>query len=276
MTGDVIIMAAPNGSRWSKADHPALPITIDEITQEAVRCHKAGAAIIHAHVRDEDGAHVLDVGLYHELIDEIELKCPGLLVQITTEAVGRYTPQQQRFVVCSIKPEMVSVALKEMIPTREDEQVAGKFYAWAAEAGVHVQHILYSAEDVQYYRILRARGVIPPFPTGALFVLGRYSENLLAVPEELIPLHNAAGDMVNHWFCCAFGQNEAACMKLGMERGGHPRVGFENNFLLEDGSSAKGTYELVEQTVKAAESLGRKTGTIEYARQALWHRVQRN
>lgn len=269
-------MAAPNGSRWSKADHPALPVSIEEITQEAVRCQKAGAAIIHAHVRDEAGQHVLDAGLYHELLDEIELQCPGLLVQITTEAVGRYTPQQQRFLVCSIKPEMVSIALREMIPSKDDEQVAGKFYAWAAEAGVHVQHILYSAEDVQYYRILRARGIIPPFPTGVLFVLGRYSENLLAVPEDFFPLHNAAGEMLNQWFCCAFGQNEAACMKLCMEHGGHPRIGFENNFLLENGTIAKGTYELVEQTVKAAEALGRKTGSTEYARQILWQRLKKN
>ncbi len=268
---DVIIMAAPNGARASKADHPALPITIEEITQEALRCRDAGASVIHAHVRDKDGAHVLDSGLYTELLAEIDELAPGLLVQITTEAVGRYSPYQQKEIVHSVKPDMASVALREMVPSPAEESSAGEFYTWAAEADIHIQHILYDAADVQYYKFLRSEGIIPEHgPSGVLFVLGRYASNLIADSAELLPMVREAGEMSSPWFCCAFGKTEAACMKLAMEQGGHPRVGFENNRVLNDGVEAKGSYELVAQTVETAKALGLNVLDAGRAKELLW------
>ena len=90
------VMVAPNGARRGKADHPALPVTIPEIVACAVDCQAAGADGIHAHVRDAEGAHVLDAGLYAELIAALAQATPGLAVQITTEAVGRYSAAAQR------------------------------------------------------------------------------------------------------------------------------------------------------------------------------------
>ena len=86
------IMVAPNGARRGKADHPALPVTIPEIVACAADCFAAGADGLHAHVRDGAGEHVLDAGLYAELMTELARTVPGMPVQITTEAVGRYTP----------------------------------------------------------------------------------------------------------------------------------------------------------------------------------------
>ena len=270
MTESVIVMAAPNGSRWSKKDHPALPVTNEEIVQEAVRCHNAGATIVHVHVRDSEGNHVLDVGLYRELLQEISRQAPNLLVQITTEAVGRYTPKEQKNIVCSVMPEMASVALKDMVLNRADEREAAKFYAWAAEVKIHIQHLLYDVEDVRYYRVLRSRGVIPNKPTGALFVLGRYSDKLLADRDDLPPMLKAAGPMVNPWFSCAFGQTEHDCMKLVMQNGGHPRIGFENNFVHANGEVAAGTHKIVAETLETAKSLGLTVCDVDQTRQLLW------
>ena len=58
------LMVAPNGATKTKADHPALPVTIPEIVACAEACARAGADGIHAHVRDAEGRHVLDAGLY--------------------------------------------------------------------------------------------------------------------------------------------------------------------------------------------------------------------
>ena len=62
------LMVAPNGARKLKKDHPAVPLTISEIVVSAKSCNKAGAGAIHFHVRDKDGQHVLDSGLYKEAL----------------------------------------------------------------------------------------------------------------------------------------------------------------------------------------------------------------
>ncbi|VAW24910.1 hypothetical protein MNBD_ALPHA11-152, partial [hydrothermal vent metagenome] len=53
------IFVAPNGARKLKRDHPSLPLSIDEIVASAETCFKAGAMGLHAHVRDNDGKHIL-------------------------------------------------------------------------------------------------------------------------------------------------------------------------------------------------------------------------
>ncbi|MEF9602808.1 3-keto-5-aminohexanoate cleavage protein, partial [Paracoccus sp. PXZ] len=80
----------------------------------ARECHAAGAGGIHAHVRDAEGRHVLDAGLYAELIAELARAVPEMAVQITTEAVGRYSPAEQRALVARLRPAAVSVALREI------------------------------------------------------------------------------------------------------------------------------------------------------------------
>ena len=84
-------MAAPNGARKVKTDHPAMPVNITETIAAAKECHAAGASILHAHVRDDDGKHLLDTGRYQTLLEGLRTEVPNMLVQITTEAVGIYT-----------------------------------------------------------------------------------------------------------------------------------------------------------------------------------------
>ena len=117
-------MVAPNGARRTKSDHPALPVTIAETVATARSCFAAGAGGLHAHVRDEEGRHVLDAGLYSELIAEMSVVVPDMMVQITTEAVGQYTPQQQRRLVENVRPDAVSVALREMLPDDSEAEAA--------------------------------------------------------------------------------------------------------------------------------------------------------
>ena len=115
MTRPTIIMVAPNGARKVKTDHSAVPVTIDETIATAKECHAAGASILHAHVRDDAGKHLLDVARYSKLLDGLRQEVPDMLVQITTEAVGIYTPDQQADLVFELKPDFVSVGFREMI-----------------------------------------------------------------------------------------------------------------------------------------------------------------
>ena len=81
------IMIAPNGARRNKADHPQLPLTIEEIVSTANSCWQVGAGGIHVHVRDENNQHTLDSGLYREVINELKIQLPYMFTQITTESV---------------------------------------------------------------------------------------------------------------------------------------------------------------------------------------------
>ena len=83
-----MVIAAPNGARRGKADHAALPVSIAEIAAEAALCQKAGAAVLHLHVRDTNGAHSLDAGLYRAATQAVAETAPEMLVQITTEGRG--------------------------------------------------------------------------------------------------------------------------------------------------------------------------------------------
>ena len=125
-TGGVAV--APNGGRKTKADHPALPLTADELARAAAECLERGASMIHLHVRDAEGRHFLDAEAYRAAIASIcEAVGDRLVVQITSELLGRYSPAEQRAAVLRTNPEAVSLALRELAPETADEKDFGEF-----------------------------------------------------------------------------------------------------------------------------------------------------
>ena len=110
-------MVAPNGSRRMKTDHESIPITIDEICKTAKACYNSGAEALHFHVRDNDGLHVLDAGLYKEALRELESIVPKMHLQITTEAIGIYSPEQMQNLIYNVETPGISIGIKEMIPS---------------------------------------------------------------------------------------------------------------------------------------------------------------
>ena len=268
-----ILMAAPNGARKTRSDHPNLPVTVPQIIEEAVACQKVGAAMVHLHVRDQDQQHVLDSGLYTDVLSGIkEAIGRDLLVQITTEAVGRFNQQEQISCVKNVQPEAVSVALREMMP--EGGEIKGsEFYHWAQEALVHVQHILYNAEDFKRFLFLIQKGSIPVNQPSLLFVLGRYASDNLGKVEELDLFLKIKQDPktidLGPWFVCAFGHSEAQCVSEAIKQGGHARVGFENNSHLRSGKEAISTAEIIQQTRDDALAMGKKIATAQEARELL-------
>jgi uncharacterized protein (DUF849 family) len=234
------LMVAPNGAAKTTSDHPALPVTIPEIVACAAACAQAGADGVHAHVRDAEGRHVLDAGLYAELLAEMARQVPHMQVQITTEAVGRYSPAEQRALVEMLQPAAVSIALREIM-AEPDLAVTRRFFAFCADAGIGVQHILYDADEVARFGMLLGKGIIPPGPHQVLHVLGRYVTGQRARPDDLLgPL--LAQDRLGiplDWAVCAFGPQESACLLAARRAGGKVRIGFENNLLGLDGQPAR-------------------------------------
>jgi len=232
-------MVAPNGARKTKADHPALPMTIAETVAAARDAFAAGSDALHAHVRDADGQHSLDAGLYRELIKEMDRVVPEMPVQITTEAAGKFGPDSQRKVVREVRPEGVSVALREMWPTDGPDADARTFYAWAEDEGIAVQHILYTPEDAARLAAL-VEGDCLPAAVQCLFVLGAYAPPRDGRPEDIAPFLEALAPLGSQvdWAACAFGKTETICLEAAAKRGGKIRVGFENNVFDADGSRA--------------------------------------
>ena len=266
MTAPLMIAVAPNGARKNQLDHPALPIASDELAETALQCLEAGACMIHTHVRDHQGGHSLDVDRYRAATVAIRQRVgQDMIIQATTEAVGIYSVEEQIQTVRLLKPEAVSLAIREFCPEGGDELKAAGFFAWLLNERVMPQYILYSAADVKRFDDLRQRGIIPGDRVAVLYVLGRYSETGHSSPTELIPMLTAArSDVV--WSVCAFGASEAACGLVAAGLGGHCRVGFENNLQLIGGETAPDNRALVAQVSSSAHLMARVVASSHEAR----------
>ncbi|MGE0210791.1 MAG: 3-keto-5-aminohexanoate cleavage protein [Parvibaculaceae bacterium] len=271
---DVLIMVAPNGARRSKADHAGLPLTPFELAGTARACMDAGAAAIHLHVRDGTGAHSLDAGLYREAVAAVrEATGEGFVIQITTEAVGRFTPRDQAACIRAVDPEAVSIALREIVPDRAAEADAAELFAWMEETGVAPQIILYEPAEVGALLELTERRIVSAHSSSLLFVLGRYTAGQQSTPADLDPFVAALHGRTIPWSVCAFGRSEAACALRAASLGGHIRVGFENNLHLPDGTTARSNAELVAATVRELEGAGFRPMQAGAARRVLRCRV---
>jgi len=256
-TGNVTLAVAPNGGRRTKADHPAMPLSPDELARTAAECEQAGAAMIHVHVRDADGGHLLDADAYRAATTAIrEAVGDRLVIQITTEALGIYAPAERMAVVKDVRPEAASLALREFLPDEASEPDFAAFLAWMAKEHVAPQIILYTPEEAVRLAALIKRGVLPWNDPPVLFVLGRYTVGQVSAPVDLLPFLAPEMPQFAHWSVCAFGRHEAACVAAGALMGGHVRVGFENNLSLPDGSTAGSNAELVTATARLVGAAG--------------------
>jgi 3-keto-5-aminohexanoate cleavage enzyme len=268
----VVIAVAPTGARKTKTDHPRLPISPSEIVAEAEACLAAGVSMIHLHVRDADDQHTLDPDIYRVAIDTVQGAVgDALVVQMTTEAVGRYSAGEQINAVQAVTPEAVSIALREIVPDTASEDRASAFFHWLNERQVLAQFILYAPEEVATYIGLCERGVISGREHSVLFVLGRYTTDQQSSPSDLDPFVERYTELQVGvpWMVCAFGKQEAECMAAAIEMGGHARVGFENNQLRRDGSDAAGNADAVADAAGAARALGRPIANAATARDVL-------
>lgn len=260
MSRPFAIAVAPNGARRTKKDHPRLPMTAAEIGRDAAEAWEAGAAMIHLHVRDRDGRHSLDADLYREATKAVrDAVGDGLVVQITTEAVGRYSAAEQIAVIDALQPESVSLALREILPEDGDEAAAAALFERMEKAGILHQIIVYDAAELARLDRLAARGILPAAPLAVLAVCGRYTEAGAADAE--LDAYLAAGIFRHQWMLCAFGPAEAAFMARAADAGGHARVGFENNLWLPDGALAPSNAAIVAATAQVCAASGRKLAT---------------
>lgn len=262
----LIITVAPNGAYKTAREHPAVPMTPATLAAEARACLEAGAAMMHMHVRTPEGRHTLDVEAYRAALKAVHAEVgEALLVQVTSEAAGVYRAPEQIAMVRELRPQAVSIGLREIAVPEVPEDELARFLGWLAGERIMTQIILYDAADVARWQDLRARGLAPAGAWSVLFVLGRYSAGQTSSPRDLLPFLQAY-DHSLPWAVCAFGREENACVTTAAAFGGHMRVGFENNVLLRDGTQASGNAALVAQAAEGGRVLGRPIADADQAR----------
>ena len=253
------LMVAPNGARRSKADHPALPTTLDDLVATAVACQQAGADGIHLHVRDKDGQHSLDVGQYREALAAVEEAAPGLFLQVTSEAAGVFGPEAQMQMVRELQPASVTLAISELMRAPVTTTEARAFYEWAHEADVAIHHIAYTPDQLHAVLTVMDHGIIPGTHHHLQLVLGSYDGTVpsdAALLDTYKTILNTRRDrMTFDWMICAFGTQETPCLVETARRGGKLRVGFENSLWNADGTLAADNAERVAEVFAAVQGI---------------------
>ena len=245
------LMVAPNGARLRKSDHPAIPLSLEDILITARACHEAGADGLHLHLRDADGKHILDAGLYREAIQSLKQAVPTLAVQITTEAVGQYSADHQRKIALTSGATLVSTSIREVM-TDTDHKTADRFFQDCADAGISLQIILYDLADLILLQTVLPTALFEARELQVLFVLGRYAADQNSSPKDLQPFLDwkKAANWQPDWAVCAFGKGETTALMHAHEQGGKLRVGFENSRWSADGSIARDNAQRVSEIAK--------------------------
>lgn len=254
--GDLILTAAIVGAEVTREQTPWLPITPKEIADEAARCREAGAAVIHLHVRNDDGSNTQSADRFRATIDAIRAKT-DCIVQITTGgAVGMSIEERAQPLAC--KPEMATLNCGTLnfgddvfVNTRPQiRELAGHIN----KAGSVAELECYEVGHVDEALRLAKAGVVKD-PLHFQFVLGvpggiGAREDVVHYLRTLVPAQAT-------WAVAAVGRFQQPMTELAMRLGGHARVGLEDNIYLEKGVLSEGSAPLVTRAAAYARSIGR-------------------
>ncbi len=253
---EVILTAAIVGAELTRAQTPHLPITPQEIADEAARCREAGAAVIHLHVRNDDGSNTQSKERFGEAIERIRSKT-DCIVQVTTGgAVGMSIEERVGPLACN--PEMATLNCGSLnfgddvfVNTRPQiREIAARLTASGAVAELEC----YEVGHVEEALALAEKGIVQR-PLHFQFVLGvpggiSASERTIRYMAALIP-DDAS------WAVAAVGRYQQPMTELAMRLGGHARLGLEDNIYLSKGVLSEGSAPLVARAASYARSIGR-------------------
>lgn len=109
MTATTMITVAPTGAETTKADAPALPVTMEELVRTARSCADVGASVVHVHVRDGDARPTLDLARLTDTVTALR-ESTDLVVQLSTG--GAVTdPETDRLRVLDAGPDSASCTM---------------------------------------------------------------------------------------------------------------------------------------------------------------------
>jgi len=286
----LVITAAITGAFLSKEQHPALPVTPEEIAAEVKRCYDAGATIAHLHARHPDRSlsDYQVLGMTIKLINEM---CP-IITQVGTgvrDRFGEIRTEEERLANfldnVHPAPDMITInagsfhfrilGKKEPMGSKgrsylysNSPQLIAGFAQGAVKRDLGIEFEVFDAGQVENVRALIETGVMPAeHHLNFDFVLG-IGGGMPATPKALMYMVEAipAGA---HWTAMAISQRQAPITTIAMVLGGGVRVGFEDNVYLHKGVLATSNAQFVDRVVSIAREIGREVATVEEAREIL-------
>jgi len=286
--GKTFITCAVTGNLTRPEQTPHLPITPQHIADECLGAARAGAAVVHIHVRDpQTGRPSMDVGLYRDVMQRIRAADRELVINLTTGPGGRFVPSEadpkvyaagttllpplERVKhVVELRPDICSLDLNTMnsgpdvvINTPANVRKMAKAMR---EAGVLPELEVFDSGDIHLARDLLADGTLegPGLFTVVMGVRYGFSSapETLFYAKQILP----AGA---RWSAFGIGRAEYPMLAQTWLLGGHVRVGLEDNIYLSKGVLAKSNAELVGKAVRVIQDLGGEVATPAEARAIL-------
>jgi len=266
MTGTLITVAA-TGAEADKAQVPALPVTLEELTETAVRCQRAGAAVIHVHIRDYRARPTLDVSRLKETVETLRANT-DLIVQLSTG--GAVTDGfGARLAVLDAAPDACSLTCGTV--NFGDEVFANPWgfikdlYQLTQERGVVPEFELFDFGHIAtLHRLLREFGPPAGGHVHCDLVMGVPG----GMPGDAATLVAAvqALPVEATWSATGIGRTTLPVMFAALAAGGHLRVGMEDTLTFAKGRPVTGNEELVERAAQLADIAQRPTMTPAEAR----------
>lgn len=271
MAKPCILCCAITGSVPQKADNPAVPISVDEQVESSHAAVEAGASIIHAHVRMENGTPTSDPERFARLKEGLEKHCPGVIIQFSTG--GRSGAGSARGGMLPLRPDMASLSVgSNNFPTRVYENPPD-LIAWLASEMTEYD-VVPEIEAFDLSHILQAirmheSGVLP----GQLyvqFVMG--VKNAMPVDREVFDFYRKIMEdrAPNAQWCAAgIGANQIIVNEWAIAAGGHTRAGLEDNVRLDKSTLAPSNAALIARAAELCEKYERPVATPAQAREIL-------
>ena len=266
----LIITAAISGAEVTKEHNPNVPYTVEEVAIEAEKAYKAGASIIHLHVRKDDGTPTQDRERFKACMEAIKERCPDAIVQPSTGgAVGM--SNAERLQPVDLRPEMATLDAGTCNFGGDDvfvntENTIKEFGKKMIEMGVKPEIEVFDKGMVDMAIRLQKKGFIKT-PMHFNFVMG-VNGGITATPRDLVFMAGSV-PQGSTYTVSGIGRFEFQMAAVTIVMGGHVRVGFEDNVYIEKGIPAKSNAELVERVVRLAKELGREIATPKEAREIL-------
>ena len=266
----LIISACICGAEVTKENNPAVPYTVEEVVREAKAAYDAGAALIHLHVRWDDGTPTQDKGRFQEMVDAIRKECPDVIIQPSTGgAVGMTDLERLQSTEITPTPEMATLDCGtcnfggDEIFINTDNTIAN-FGDIMQERGIKPECEVFDKGTIDLALKAAKKGHIK-YPIHFDFVLG--VQMTATVRDLVIMATSIPADST--WTATGIGKNAWGIAAATIAMGGHVRVGFEDNVYMSKGVLAKSNGEMVERVVQMAKLLNREVATPAEAREIL-------
>jgi 3-keto-5-aminohexanoate cleavage enzyme len=272
MSAPIVITAAMVGAETTREQTPYLPITPEEIGEDAARCREAGAAMVHLHVRNPDGTPSQSPELFRAAIREIRKRCDILIQTSTGGAVGMGVDERCGPLTLSgaDKPDMATLTTGT-VNFGEDvfwnpRSVVRDIAKRLRSSGIKPEIECFDAGMIDEARYLATEGLID-LPAHFEFVLG--VPGAMAARREALDFLIASLPDGCTWTVAGMGRHQLPFVDLAAAKGGNARVGLEDNIFVSKGVLAKGNHELVAEAAKRARAKGRAIATPADARALL-------